>query len=189
MIKHDTTRAGFTIVELMVVIAITALLSAILLANTRSSSRDADLRREAQILAADFRKAQGLAISASSAQCGLSTLVPYYGVRIKADIITNASYFIYADCNRDYEFDSGSDDFIVDTIVFDKVFVNATSPSSGGTDWLEVVYIPPVPEVAIDGALYTFPATGSFTVGLCHRAEVTACITLKGNTSGNIEVQ
>ncbi len=182
-------RRGFTLVELMVVVAITVILSTILLARTRQPTRELELKVAAQNLSADLRGVQGLALSGGSVSCGGVDMVPYYGLRIQADSSGQATYYIFADCNRNNIYDSSSNDFITNTITLNNIFVNSTTPASGGADWLDIVYSPPGPSVAIDGSIFSYPNTGEFTIELCHIGITTLCSSVKGNTRGNVEIE
>lgn len=182
------TRKGFTIIELLAVMAITVLLGSILLANTRGPSRKFDLRRGVQTLSADFRKAQALAISAQLVQCGSSTKVPNYGLRIQSNTGTNLSYSIFADCDQDNQFNLGGDDFVVETTNLVNLFVSSTNPSSGGASYLDIVYIPPIPDVAIDGSTPSYPSISTFSINLCHSGDSSLCSEVRGNSRGNVEI-
>lgn len=180
---------GFTIIELLAVIAITVILGTLLLTNTREPSRKFDLRRGVQTLSADFRKAQALAISSQLTECGPITKVSNYGLRIRENNSTSTVYSIFADCNQNNQFDSsGSDDFIVETTILSNVFVNLTDPSSGGIDYLDIVYSPPIPDIAIDGAVFSYPDLGTFSIQLCHFRDPTLCSGISGNSRGNVEI-
>lgn len=178
---------GFTLVELLAVAAITVLLSTIILASTREPTKKLDVRRAAQIVAADMRRAQGMALSAESVSCASGTLVPYYGFRVQSGAAL-ASYLLFADCNKDNQY-SAADDLIVGQETLDKVAVAATVPVSGGADFLEIVYAPPVPTIAIDGSTYAHPAVGTFSIQLCHSTDASICKTVSGNTRGNVEIK
>lgn len=56
-------QRGFTLIELMVSIAIVGILSSVVMANTRFGSRQQDLTRAAQKLAFDIRKSQNAALA------------------------------------------------------------------------------------------------------------------------------
>lgn len=181
---------GFSIIELLAVTAITILLGSILLANTKEPTRKFELKSSSQILMADLRGAQAFAISAQSMVCGAETKVPYYGFRIQANSSATASYSVFADCDKNNLFnDVGSDDFIIETTVLNHLFVKSTDPPSGGADFLSVVYIPPIPDVAINGSTFAYPLTGEFTIELCHSSDSSLCVEIWGNSRGNVEIR
>lgn len=184
------SNRGFTLPEVLVVVAITAILGTILLANTREPERKFDVKRGIQTLSADLRQTQGFSISAQSRSCGAQTFVPYYGFRVQSAGAENTSYFIFADCDKNYVFDtSGSDDFIIASTTLNNVFISSTTPSSGGSTFLDIVYIPPNPDLAINGSTFIYPAVGDYGIELCHVGDATICSSVWGNSRGNIEVQ
>lgn len=181
---------GFTLIELLAVVAVTVLLASLLLANTREPARKFELRRGAQSLAADLRRAQGYATTPQRASCGAQVVVPNYGLRVRAVPSVNASYLIFADCDRNNIFNEiGSNDFIVASTTIDLVVVSSTTPASGGATWLEVVFIPPSLDVAINGGVFPYPTVGTFGIQLCHLADPALCTSVWGNTRGNIEIE
>jgi len=181
---------GFTLTEVIVVVAITIVLASLLLANTRGPSRKFDVRRGVQQMMADIRKTQALAISSKTATCGASVISPHYGFRTQANSSANASYAIFADCDKNNAYNTGGGDFILNTVTLNNVFVNLTSPSSGGPTYLEVVYIPPIPDVAINSSTFTYPSQiGEFIIEICSLSEITLCTRIRGNSRGNIEIQ
>lgn len=181
---------GFTLTEVIVVIAITAVLASLLLANTRGPSRKFEVRRGVQQMISDLRKTQALAISSQTVTCGASVTSPNYGFRTQVNSSGNASYAIFADCDKNISYNTSGDDFILNTVTLENVFVKLTSPASGGSTYLEVVYIPPIPDVAINASTFTYPSqVGEFIIEVCSLSETTLCTRIRGNSRGNIEIQ
>lgn len=180
----DKKNAGFTILEALVVVTITVLLSSALLLNGRKGSHSLDLKRGVQTLMVILRDVEGRATSAKSVKCGAFDKVPYYGLHIQQDSSNQAEYTIFADCDRDNVFNVATDDFIIEQKIIDGVFVNSTIPASGGGSYLDVVYIPPVPQVAVNGSIIM---SGTFTIQLCSWAETGLCSSIIGNSIGAIE--
>ena len=186
----DKLLTGFTLIEVLAVTAITVILGILLVANTREPARKFDLRRGAQVLVADLRRAQGYAVTPQRVSCGTDLIVPGYGFRVEAAAGQSASYTIFADCDRNNLFNpAGSDDFAVASNVMDLVAVNSTVPASGGGVFLEIVFVPPSPDVAVNGSVFPYPAVGTFEIQLCHVADSSLCTSVKGNTRGNIEIE
>lgn len=107
---------GFTVVEMVIIISILVLISAVLLANFPAFSRRADLQRTSQQLALAARKAQNMAFAARQAvRVGGGASIPsYFGVYIGAVVgcpgePRDYNYIIFADFhppgspNRQYD--------------------------------------------------------------------------------------
>lgn len=187
------TRSGFTLIEILAVVFIMIVLGSLLLANARQPSRKFELQRDAQTLAADIRRAQSLAITAQEVSCGGQTKVPYYGLLVQANQGQPAAYSIFVDCNRNSRFETGpGGDYYVETIALTNSSVEQTTPASGGSNHVHVIYIPPNPNVEIrlgntsGGA--SQQSISTFTIRLCHLREPSRCLDVQGNTSGNVEV-
>jgi prepilin-type N-terminal cleavage/methylation domain-containing protein len=81
--------SGFTMIELLVAMAIVSILSVLTVTNIRSGSKDQALLRSAQIFASDIKKVQNLALSPK--KYDLVDPVCWYGIKIE-----NATdYFLY----------------------------------------------------------------------------------------------
>ena len=180
------TGRGYSLAEVIVVVGITALLGSLVLANGRPGARAFDVRRGAQILTSDVRRTQTLSLSAQQEEndCRGPYEVPYYGIRVRRDVSLEGYYELFADCNRDRQYNSG--DFVVSSNILTNVVIQSTTPSPQG-GWLEIVYIPPIPQVSIRRAQ---PGTyTSFTFFLCHNRDSSICMNVMGNDKGNVEVE
>jgi type II secretory pathway pseudopilin PulG len=180
--KHSR---GFTVVEVLVVSVITIILASLILANNRNASRRFEIQAAAQTLSAVLRQAQGYALSARAEPlCSGSNPIPYYGVRVEEEQTLEAPYEIFADCNQNLRYNSS--DVTVESGVLIKTTVQDTTPNPGpGDDWLEIVYIPPDPDVAIRRSL----SRDNFEFELCHINDASLCVEVAGNDKGNVEIQ
>ena len=136
-------KRGFTIIELIVVIGIIALLTALILPNYRRGQESFALQRSATKLAQDLRRAQEMAMSAKKFQACTDSEYKYgYGIYLKE--IEPDHYLLFADCNGNGDYDSGRDE-IVEDINFEKdVKINKLSKTS-----LRITFTPPDPTVSI----------------------------------------
>ncbi|MDP3900900.1 MAG: type II secretion system protein [bacterium] len=132
---------GFTLTELLVVIAVMALLTALTVPNLRLGGRQLALDRSAQRLAQDIGQAAELVLRAQSFDCGGTNFVSGYGVYF--DTATPTSYFIFVDCNDNQKYEAGPDQ-IIDTMNLEsRVTISALSISPN----LSITFVPPKPEV------------------------------------------
>jgi type II secretory pathway pseudopilin PulG len=102
--------AGFTLVEVLVVIFIMMLISGIMIANYHQFGAQFALQRSANKLALDIRRAEEMAMSAKE----FHGMVPPggYGVYIKLEGLPGEEiahgYTIFADCNKNFAYDDPS---------------------------------------------------------------------------------
>jgi prepilin-type N-terminal cleavage/methylation domain-containing protein len=96
MKEYHKKGAGFTMMEMLVVIFIIGVMSSILVVNWRKNEQTYLVQRTAQEIAQNIRKAQDLALT--SKKYSVSEDVPsYYGINFATNNPT--SYFIFADKN------------------------------------------------------------------------------------------
>lgn len=97
------TKRGFTIIELIIAIAIIVLIAGIILVNYRVGQRQQTLQAEAQKLASILRQAQNMALAGKTYECETGKLEPQdYGV----SLINEDTYQLFVDCNNDDHFSS-----------------------------------------------------------------------------------
>ena len=116
-------KKGFTLIELMVVVSIMILLSALLLADFRSGQRRYVLNQSVQRLASDLRKAQNMAMGGVDV-----AVLEYYGFGIETNPAERpTSYRFYADKNGDQEYDDNDDILETVTLVGGVMITSASS--------------------------------------------------------------
>jgi len=139
------TNTGFTLIEMLVVLAIMVIITGIVIFNVGTQRQNSALLRSAQKLSLDLRRAQSYALSSKifrtmGVPCG-------WGVHFNG--VSSTSYIIFADLasaqdcsNEDFIRDSnGSEDFEVANL---EAGITINSLSNNLSD---VVFSPPEPTV------------------------------------------
>lgn len=170
-------RAGFSLVELLVVLAIVSSLSVVLVFNFRSSKTNLTARHQiSSVIIADLRRAQSLALSGARYQgqsvCG-------HGIHY----LNAGSYILYAGApegggptcaaaNRNYQLGT---DFVVDTIRVDNSYLAISGPVGGLFE--DVFFESPDPKVYLNNIQ---SLTGSLDIYVVNRGE--ACVSVNCTT-------
>jgi len=144
-------REGYTLIELLVVIVMMGILSAVIFASTRNSPKTLALDRSAQKLGQDISQAREMAMRGSLATCSVGA-VTGYGIFFAT--ATPSQYLIYADCNADKKYSSGSDKQIGGFLSFESgVSISGlkTGISGTATTSLNIFFEPPDPILYTNG--------------------------------------
>jgi prepilin-type N-terminal cleavage/methylation domain-containing protein len=171
-------KTGFTLIELIVVIAIISILSVSVVANYRAGERQLALERSAYQLSQDVRKAQAMAMAATkcpaSTACAGEVPLGGYGLYLERN---NNYYFLYADINNNEQYDSGEE---VETIYFETgVVFSVSSP-----EFFSINFRPPDPKITING---TDQESQAIVINLELEQSKTKTITV--NKVGLIEIE
>lgn len=161
-------KNGFTLLELIVVIAIIILFSGIVLANYRVGGRGYALLRSAQKLAQDIRRVEEMAISAKEFQGAY----PEGGYGIYFSLTQPDRYFLFVDSDKGEDYDGISE--LVEEIKLEsgiKIENLSSSP-------LTIIFTAPDPTVKIR------PVASSGTITIASKENSKTIIV---NTAGLIE--
>jgi len=103
-LSNTKSGAGFTLVELFVVLAIIVLLTGMIFINYRQGGTQLALQRSANKLAQDIRRAEEMAMSTRE----YKGMVPLggYGIYLTITPPDQNHYILFADCDGDYEYDN-----------------------------------------------------------------------------------
>lgn len=129
-IKHNfRLRKGFTLIEMLVVLAVIAVISSLLIASYRTAQKRYALESAAQNLVSDLREVQAMAMSGA-----VKTTEIIYGYGVHFD--ENTSYYIiFADKQfNDRRYQSGADIQIEKINLADQIKIAAVSPNNSGLD-------------------------------------------------------
>lgn len=115
--SNHTALRGFTLVEILIVVAITATLAAISIAqiNNRILAPDATVDTSGLNLISTISLARSYAFSGHIC-CGQTAPPTGYGIYIPLESsITNTTYFLYADYDGDLQYTPSGTDEIIET--------------------------------------------------------------------------
>ena len=98
-------NGGFSLTELLVVIAVVGILAAIIFPYYGSVRKQLSLQRSANKLVQDIRRAQGMALSAE--EVGGEIPEGGYGIYLKKNPSPQKSYILFADKNFDHIYTPG----------------------------------------------------------------------------------
>lgn len=133
---------GFTLTELLTVIAIISIMSVLVLPNYRIGERQFALQRSAYKLAQDLRRAQEMTMSAKEFPAAPPTFMGVYGINFQLNF---TSYILFADLNNNKVFDSGEE---IENLSLEKgVKISNLSPASEGPGPLNIAFTPPDPTI------------------------------------------
>lgn len=104
-------KRGFTVIELLVVIFIVGIMSTILVVNWRKNEKTYLVRRTAQEIVQNIRKAQDLALTGK--KIGTDDVPPYYGVYF--DKQSTTQYIVFGDRNGNGTYQPEGQDVNVET--------------------------------------------------------------------------
>ena len=131
---------GFTLIEMLVVIAVISILTAVVIIGYRDSGKKYALAQESQKLVADIRRAQNMAMS------GAKVAGQYYGFGVYAAKNDNF-YVLYGDKNGNHTYQP-SDDTLITITIINNVRIQYVSFSNHK---LDVFFEPPDPTTYLSG--------------------------------------
>ncbi|HBR13181.1 MAG TPA: hypothetical protein DEB69_01110 [Candidatus Komeilibacteria bacterium] len=147
MIKIKKNQAGFTLVEMMVMLVIFAVIFTLSLVNYRKGERLEVFRLATSGVASAIRQAQTSALTGFGSEADLS---PAYGVYF--DLAAPDQYLFFKDDDNNQAYSAGLDE------VIETVFLPAEIELSGytGDGPVSIVFIPPKPTTYFTSGLATF---------------------------------
>lgn len=153
--KKKSSKTGVTLTELLVVVAIITIITAIMVINFRAGERGGKLVRSAQLLIQGIRNAQNMALGSKESYTGTSWEVPEggYGVYINKLSPNNNQCIIYADFDNQKDYDASEAIETVkleEGIVIDFIFY---VPSEGDPDKTSITFDPLGPLISLQPAI------------------------------------
>lgn len=183
-IKQNQEK-GFTLLELLVTIAIVSLLTAMLLVIAAEEENSSIVRRVAFQLAQDVREVQNLAMGAAGYQCGAGETKSFGIFAGSVAGVWNNYYYIFADCNSDNQYIAANDKIIRQVTLPSTVKINSiTVPLPA--DKMNITFRPPDPVTTINGTNQVAEAVITLSTT---KAKPPRTRTVRVNAAGRIQVE
>ena len=180
-------KSGFTLVEMLVVMAIVSILSVVVLANYEWGGHQYSLRRSAGYLSQDLRRAQEMAMSAQGVEGGK---IPPGGYGVHLDLGEN-QYIIFAERSDplNYKYDRGVDTVVSVTqmeenIQINKLDIERPGGGRGVPADLDITFTPPNPTIRASGGTDYLVA-----VIKLQSSKTDSTVSVRVSRSGLIEIQ
>ncbi len=158
--NNNISNKGFTLAEVLIVIAIIVFLFPMVLTNYRAGDKQFSLYRSAHDLAQDLRGAQEMAMTGKTTPVQFGENFPAGGYGLYFEDYKN-SYILFADCDGDNEYDASGiaascaeassapgesyPEKIQDLSLESGIIISSLTPSSP----LTIVFFPPIPVITI----------------------------------------
>ncbi len=187
-LKKKSRNKGFTIVEILVVIAIIGLLSATVWINYNIVDKEVVFERSVNELAQEIRKALEMALSSTIVEGLPSGFQGGYGVFFPEG---ENYYVLFSDLENTRTFNDGDQ---LRQIFFDSQNITIHSVGFEGCSGVglpNIVFLPPDPTVFVGGAIDgddKKTRCNEMVVSVAH-PEISRTITVKVNRAGLIEVE
>lgn len=151
--------SGFTMVELVISVAIMTLLASVVLFNYGTFNDNLALSSAGQEMAIAIRQAQIHALNVKESSAGASQYTYAYGIYFNpTDSTTNKNYYIFIDKNADRKFTVDTTCTAVGTECVEKfsirngVYISSVDPTSAcaNEQTLNVIFLRPRPDASIN---------------------------------------
>lgn len=180
MVKKNQEKA-FTLIELMVVIAISAMVATMVFSNMRSAGRSGDVNASAEKLGGVIKQAQMMSLSGKL----IDGSRPAGGYGIYIDTTSSPhSYKLFADTFNvsNHEYDSGNDT-VIQTIEFGEKIESTPSQTS-------IIFIPPRGTIYVSSGVGGSLLTGSDTaLILLQHIDINFYAYVRVNSQGEIDIR
>ncbi len=186
---HDKKKKGFTIVELLVSIAIFALMTALLLSKYGTFNQGVILTNLAYDVALTIRNAQSYGLNVKSASRDSDLFSYPYGVHFDSSSANNTKFIFFADVNSNGLYDVGTDTIISQTTITRGSKISILSrPDGGSINPLDISYKRPDPNAIIYGNNNTGTAYTSARIQIM-ASDGVSIKTISVSSNGQISVQ
>lgn len=173
-------KNGFTITELLVVVAIISLMSTLVLINFKLGERQFALEGSVHKLSQDLRVVQELSMSAKTHDCGAGWRMKGYGINL---IVEADFYLLRARCEEKANPGNYSDSTIEEAIKLEKgIKIKELERNGNQVSALSIFFYPPEPEIDFGGA-------NKALVTLCLKTDINNFKSVSVNKIGLIAIE
>src|SRR5690348_13988547 len=177
--SHSPGSKAFTVVELIVSIAIVSVILGVVLFNYRKSNDNLALASAAQGVAVVIRQAQVYGLSVKESATGSGIFSYAYGVYFNPTT-SPSDYYIFVDKNNNKTYDAGSGlcgsatteciehDTIQNNVKITGICDASLCPPTAGSQMLDITFIRPNP----DARVYFTDSSSNITSGPSSRARI-----------------
>lgn len=160
-------RKGYTLVELLVVISMIGIMTAVVFISSRNSPKTLTLDRTAQKVSQDIGQVRGMAMGGKQVSCNVGGPVNGYGIFF--DISDASHYLIYANCDAQKGY-SSNDTQVGGLLPLEKG-ISISGLKLGSSESVQtkmsIFFLPPDPTVYVSNDSATFErATSSVTLSI-----------------------
>jgi prepilin-type N-terminal cleavage/methylation domain-containing protein len=200
-LKRTSSEKGITLIEMLVVIFIIALLSAILMVDFPNIKRQFALTRAIYRMNQDLRKTQDMGFSGEQIE-GINA--KGYGIYINLDDanLGDKKYIMYADIDDDQKYTEAAEvacgvqepnkDCVVEEIDFSQVevgvVINTIENTTNGR-WVDINFKPPNPTTTITNLSIVPPSINRALIIFALDSDLLKTRIISVNTSGLIEIK
>jgi type II secretory pathway pseudopilin PulG len=188
MIKKSQSKAGFTLVEILLVMFMISFFTGLTLVNYKSGGKHFALHRSANQLAQNIRRAGQKAMSTAICdECG--DIIPDggYGIYLEKGTTNGKKYILYADdVNVNGEYDDGSDHKIGEDILIERgVYIHHIEIDGNLTNFASINFLAPEPLINISPGV----SAAKLVITLALETEPTKTVTVEANIAGLVEIK
>ncbi len=148
MKKRIFGQLGFSLIELLVVIFITTVLSTLIVINYRSGQQRYNLDQTTQRLAANLRRMQNAAL-APKIESGQTLPSCGYGIYTSSNSQYQLFYNVAANCNSVNKYYTSGSSVVLETVNLSGVTLTYSGPSCASDRCMSTYFIPPDPTTYI----------------------------------------
>jgi Tfp pilus assembly protein FimT len=177
--KYDK---GFTLVELAVIVSITAFMTVLVFSNYGRNNEIFALERASQKLTQDLRRAQEMAMSGSNGSVGDTK-----GFGLYFSLAADTTYLFYEDKNVNMFWEGEGTDHLIETITIEegvKICELKDNSVNAAEGLLSISFAPPDPLTYVGGAVSGHVGA----IVLCTKTDTTIKKYIKVNNVGMVEI-
>jgi len=178
--KNSKSKNAFSLIEILVATTIIVILASMMLSNIKGGQKQLTLKRSANKIAQDIRRAQEMAMSAKEFNGSVPT--GGYGLYFDKVQLGDITYLIFADVNGNKSYDSGEE---LERISLEKgIKLNTFYMGTSEYTSAYFAFVPPDPQTCINSCTSD---SAKIIISITDNPAQTK--TIKLNKAGLIEIQ